>query len=65
MPLNEAGLETLTHTPSPIGLLRDICGRPDWEKPLMIVLLGYPAADARMPAHALIKKPREQIASWL
>lgn len=63
--LNEAGLATLTHTPPPIGLLRDICARPDWEKPLMIVVVGHPAADATVPTHALIKKPREQIASWL
>lgn len=63
--LNEAGLATLTHTPSPMGFLRDICGRPDWEKPLMIVVVGHPAPDATVPAHALIKKPLEQIASWL
>ncbi|MDP4605129.1 MAG: nitroreductase family protein [Erythrobacter sp.] len=63
--LHEAGLATLTHTPSPMGFLRAICGRPEWEKPLMIVVVGHPAADATVPAHALIKKPLEQIASWL
>lgn len=63
--LHEAGLATLTHTPSPMGFLRRICGRPEWEKPLMIVVVGYPAANATVPAHALIKKPLDQIASWL
>jgi nitroreductase len=62
--LHEAGLATLTHTPSPMGFLREICGRPEWEKPLMIVVTGHPAADATVPAKALIKKPLEQIASW-
>lgn len=62
--LHEAGLATLTHTPSPMGFLRELCGRPDWEKPLMIVVAGHPAADATVPEHALKKKPLEQIASW-
>jgi iodotyrosine deiodinase len=63
--LTEAGLATLTHTPSPMGFLRQICGRPEWEKPVMIIVAGHPAADAEVPAHALVKKPLEQIASWL
>ena len=63
--LHEAGLATLTHTPSPMGFLREICGRPEWEKPVMIVVAGRPAPDATVPAHALIKKPLTQIASWL
>jgi len=63
--LHEAGVATLTHTPSPMGFLRKICGRPEWEKPVMIIVAGRPAPDATIPAHALIKKPLEQIASWL
>jgi nitroreductase len=63
--LNEAGLATLTHTPSPMGFLREICGRPADEKPLMIVVAGYPAPDARVPERALLKKPLERISSWL
>ena len=63
--LHEAGLATLTHTPSPMGFLREICGRPEWEKPVMIVVAGRPAPDATVPAHALNKKPLTQIASWL
>ena len=63
--LHEAGLATLTHTPSPMGFLREICRRPDTEKPLMIVVAGHPAEEATVPAHALRKKPLEQISSWL
>ncbi|MEO1048289.1 MAG: nitroreductase family protein [Pseudomonadota bacterium] len=63
--LHEAGLATLTHTPSPMGFLREACERPEWEKPLMIVVVGHPTKDATVPAHALKKKPLSQIASWL
>ena len=63
--LHEAGCATLTHTPSPMGFLREICGRPEYEKPLMIVAVGHPAEGATVPVHALKKKPLSQIASWL
>ena len=63
--LHSAGLATLTHTPSPMGFLREICGRPKEEKPVMVIVAGLPAADAVVPLHALRKKPLEQISSWL
>ena len=63
--LTEAGLATLIHTPSPMGFLRRICARPAWEKPVMIVVAGHPSIDAKVPAHALRKKPMAQVASWL
>ena len=63
--LHEAGVATLTHTPSPMGFLRDLCGRPEWEKPVMIIVAGRPAPTATVPTHALIKKPLSQITSWL
>lgn len=63
--LHEAGLATLTHTPSPMGFLREICERPDIEKPLMIVVAGHPAPSATVPDHALKKKPLRVISSWL
>lgn len=63
--LQEAGLATLTHTPSPMGFLRQICERPAHEKPLMIIVVGRAAPDATVPTHALRKKPLEQITSWL
>lgn len=63
--LHKAGLATLTHTPAPMGFLRELCGRPDDEKPLMIVVAGHPSDDAVVPLHALKKKTLEQIASWM
>ncbi len=63
--LHLAGLATLTHTPSPMGFLRELCDRPGDEKPLMVIVAGLPAADAVVPLHALRKKPLEQISSWL
>ena len=63
--LHLAGLATLTHTPSPMGFLRHLCGRPKDEKPLMVIVAGLPAPDAVVPLHALRKKPLEQISSWL
>lgn len=63
--LHRAGLATLTHTPSPMGFLRDICHRPASETPVMIIVAGLPAADATIPVHATRKKPLEQISSWL
>ena len=62
--LRDAGLATLTHTPS-MGFLREICGRRAHEKPLMIVVAGHPASEATVPPHALRKKGIETIASWL
>ena len=63
--LHRAGLATLTHTPSPMGFLRDICGRPSSETPLMIIVAGLPAEDATIPVYATYKKPLDQVSSWL
>lgn len=63
--LHSAGLATLTHTPSPMGFLREICGRPTDEKPLMLIVTGHPAPDATVPVYATRKKPLDQITSWL
>ncbi len=63
--LHAAGLATLTHTPSPMNFLRNICARPGNEKPLMIIVVGHPASDATVPVHATLKKPLNEISSWL
>ncbi len=63
--LHHAGLVTLTHTPSPMGFLNQICGRPAQEKPYILLVTGYPAEDAQIPRHALDKKPLAEIASFL
>jgi nitroreductase len=46
---HNAGLATLTHTPSPMGFLRELLGRPAEEKPFLLIPVGYPAADAVAP----------------
>ena len=63
--LHGAGVATLTHTPSPMGFLRNLCRRPADEKPLMIIVAGLPANDAKVPVHATRKKPLDQIVTWL
>jgi nitroreductase len=59
--LHQAGLGTLTHTPNPMGFLSDALGRPANEKPVLLVVCGYPQADAKVPLHALKKKPLDEI----
>lgn len=63
--LHHAGLVALTHTPAPMGFLNEICGRPGEEKPYILMVIGYPAENATIPAHAMEKKPLEEIASFL
>ena len=48
--LHQAGLATLTHTPAPMGFLNEICGRPENEKPVILLVVGKPAPDCRVPA---------------
>lgn len=61
--LHHAGLATLTHTPSPMGFLNSICGRPEHEKPYLLLVVGYPAADCQVPDIA--RKPMHRVADWL
>ncbi len=60
--LHQMGLSTLTHTPSPMGFLRDILGRPKNERPFILFPVGYPAADARVPN--VRRKSLEEVALW-
>ena len=57
--LHLAGLATLTHTPSPMKFLREILGRPRNEAPFLLLVTGYPAADATVPA--IQRKPLDQV----
>jgi len=57
-----AGLVSLVHTPSPMGFLNQVLNRPAHEKALLILVVGYPAEDARVPN--ISKKPLEEIATW-
>jgi len=61
--LHEAGLATLTHTPSPMGFLNEICGRPDNEKPIVLLVVGKPAEGCTVPDIA--KKPLKDIARFI
>ena len=47
--LHQAGLATLTHTPSPMRFLNEILGRPSSERPFLLLVAGYPADDATVP----------------
>jgi len=47
--LHQAGLATLTHTPSPMGFLNRILNRPAQEKPFLLLVAGHPTADATVP----------------
>lgn len=63
--LHHAGLATLTHTPSPMGFLNTLCDRPPSEKPMILLVVGYPKPGCRVPVHGGIKKPLREIAAWL
>lgn len=62
--LHSAGLATLTHTPSPMGFLNEICQRPANEKPYILLVTGYPSPEATIPRYATEKKPLEAISSF-
>ena len=63
--LHDAGLATLTHTPSPMGFLNEICRRPENEKPSILLVVGHPAPDCRVPAAGGVKKPLAEITTWI
>ena len=61
--LHNSGLATLTHTPSPMGFLEGILRRPKNEKAFLLIPVGFPAKDARVPI--LNKKPFKEICNIL
>ena len=60
--LHTAGLATLTHAPSPMGFLNKILGRPENERPFIVIPVGYPAPDATVPH--LDKKQLEEVVEY-
>jgi hypothetical protein len=48
-----------------MSFLSKICGRPDNERPYMLLIVGYPAEDASVPNHAINKKPVSEIATFI
>ncbi len=61
--VHNAGLVSLTHTPSPMGFLNEILGRPHNEKPFLTLVVGYPAEDARVPD--IRRKPLDEICAFV
>ena len=60
--VHQIGLVTLTHTPNPMGFLRELLDRPVNERAMLIMPVGYPAVGARVPD--LKRKPLDEIAVW-
>lgn len=61
--LHEAGLATLTHTPSPMRFLNEILERPENERPFLLLVVGYPARDAVVPE--IGRKSLDEIATFV
>ena len=61
--IHNAGLVSLTHTPSPMGFLNNILTVPSDSKPFLLLVVGYPAEDAQVPV--ISKKPLEEIATFI
>lgn len=61
--VHHAGLVSLTHTPSPMGFLNQILDRPENEKPVLILVVGYPAENAAVPD--IRKKTLDEIATFI
>jgi nitroreductase len=59
--LHAAGLATLTHSPAPMGFLTRILGRPENERPFILIPVGYPTPDATVPDVALNKKQLDDV----
>jgi len=60
--IHNAGLASLTHTPSPMGFLNEILDRPDNERPFLLLVVGYPGDDVKVPD--ISKKSLTEIASF-
>ena len=60
--IHHMGLATLTHTPSPMGFLGELLERPANEKAFLLMPVGYPAPDARVPD--IRRKPLDTISVW-
>ena len=60
--IQNMGLTTLTHTPSPMKFLRDLLNRPEHEHAMLLMPVGYPADNAKVPN--LTRKNIEDISEW-
>tara|TARA_B100000029_G_scaffold431961_1_gene443819 strand:- start:1443 stop:2111 length:669 start_codon:yes stop_codon:yes gene_type:complete len=62
--LHYAGLSMLTHTPNPMNFLNKILNRPKNEKPFVLLVIGFPKKNCRVPKYASQKKSLNQISTW-
>jgi nitroreductase len=60
--IHNAGLASLTHTPSPMNFLSQLLNRPSNEKPFLLIPVGYPADDCTVPK--LARKPKNEVVSY-
>ncbi len=60
--VHQAGLASLTHTPSPMNFLSSVLGRPENEKPFLLMPIGYPAEDALVPD--IRRKSSDEVIAW-
>lgn len=60
--IHNAGLVSLTHTPSPMHFLQELLNRPSNERPFVLIPVGYPAEDVMVPN--IQRKPLDQISVW-
>ena len=60
--IHHAGLVTVTHTPSPMGFLQEILGRPENERAFLLLPVGYPAEGAAVPI--LRRKELGEVSVW-
>lgn len=61
--LHNVGLSTLTHTPSPMGFLNELCDRPKNEKPYMLLIIGYPEDECQVPD--IKRLPLDKISNFI
>ena len=60
--IHNAGLVTLTHTPSPMNFLQKVLGRPENERPFLLIPVGYPIEGAEVPD--IHRKQADDVISW-
>ena len=60
--VHNMGLSTLTHTPSPMGFLREILNRPDHEHAMLLLPVGFPSEEARVPD--LVRKDLDEMSKF-
>ena len=61
--IHNMGLVTLTHTPSPMGFLRDILQRPEHEHAMLVMPVGFPARNAKVPD--ISRKSLDEVSEFL